>query len=142
MLLIYLISKYETEKNTSTTKILDAIEELRIDFKTDLKTLETSVKTDIEGIKEDVKKVKQDIKNLKIHIDIHFATKQNLEASELRTDEKAQKHRDKVLTGIAGVMKKIEGMREDRTLGNHQQAEFNKQVDKRFRRLEHTHATA
>lgn len=82
------------------------------------------------------------IKDLKIHLDINFATKTDLEASELRTEERAQKHRDKILTGIDDVMKELQGIREDKTIGDHQQKEFNKQVDKRLIRLEQTHQTA
>ncbi len=103
---------------------------------------------------------KKDIENLKKYLDRNFVTKKDLfstkddllvvkeelqrriDVLELRTDEKAQKYRDSVLTAIAGVMKELEGMREDRIIGSHQTLALQKQVgnhEKRIKRLEQTH---
>lgn len=51
-------------------------------------------------------------------------------------DDKNREYRDQILTGLDGVMKELETMREDGTIGNYQVSEKFSDHEKRIKKLE------
>ncbi|MCL4418726.1 hypothetical protein M1146_01335 [Patescibacteria group bacterium] len=52
-----------------------------------------------------------------------------------KMDEKNRKYRDQILTGLDGVMKELETMREENTVGTHQIRELDVKVDNHETRI-------
>ncbi len=50
-------------------------------------------------------------------------------------DEKSKKYRDEILNGLDGVMKELETMREENTIGAHQTREIREEVDNHEKRI-------
>ena len=85
-----------------------------------------------------------------------FATKEDLSSLEMRValkfdnfagriDENAQKYRDQILNSNDKLVKELQEMREENTIGSHQIRELNGQVDdheKRIGKLEHAQQAA
>lgn len=72
---------------------------------------------------------------------LDLVTNLDLEKAFERYDEKNRAYRDQILTGLDKVMKELETMREESTLGVHQTRELRKKVDdhgKRIKKLEST----
>ncbi|PIY94917.1 MAG: hypothetical protein COY68_00960 [Candidatus Levybacteria bacterium CG_4_10_14_0_8_um_filter_35_23] len=55
--------------------------------------------------------------------------REDLEKKFEETNENNRKYKDQILTGLDGVMKELETMREESTIGTHQTRELRKDVD-------------
>lgn len=89
--------------------------------------------------KSDLKKIE---KSLRIEL---LQLEEKMEGMEERIDENARKYRDKILTGLDGVMGELQTMREENTVGTHQTFELRTQVEnheKRIARLEKSTTSA
>lgn len=76
---------------------------------------------------------KKDLNNFKLDIIVEISQ------LETRTDDKMKKYKDEILTKMDGTMKELEEVREEQTLSQHQDKEFQKQIDeyaKKIKKLE------
>jgi hypothetical protein len=61
--------------------------------------------------------------------------REDLEKKFEETNENNRKYKDQILTGLDGVMKELESMREENTIGTHQTRELRKDVDRHEKRI-------
>jgi len=61
--------------------------------------------------------------------------REDLEKRFEETNENNRKYKDQILTGLDGVMKELESMREENTIGTHQTKELREEVDEHEKRI-------